>query len=45
VALLARRAARAPAAAITDLPERLMLTKREAPRLDDYDQLLEGGAR
>jgi len=45
VALLARRAARAPVAAIGDLPERITLTEREAPSLDDYDQLLEGGSR
>ncbi len=45
VALLARRAARAPVFALTDLPERLMLAKRPPPTLHDYDQLLEGGTR
>ena len=45
VALLARRAARAPVPALADLPERLALTERPAPTLGDYDELLEGGAR
>lgn len=45
VALLARRAARAPVPAIVDLPERLSATARPTPRLDDYDQLLERGPR
>ncbi len=45
VALLARRAARAPVPALTDLPERLMLAERPTPTLHDYDQLLEGGTR
>ncbi len=45
VALLARRAARAPVPMLTDLPERLARTERAAPGLDDYDQLLEGGSR
>ncbi len=45
VTLLARRAARAPVPALTDLPERLMLAKRPTPTLGDYDQLLEGGTR
>ena len=45
VALLARRAARAPAPAITDLPERLARPERPAPGLEGYDQLLDGGAR
>jgi hypothetical protein len=45
VALLARRAARAPAPAIADLPERLARLERPAPGLHDYDQLLEGDAR
>jgi transposase len=47
VALLARRAARAPAPALAGLPERLTLTERPAPTLDDYDELLgdRGGAR
>lgn len=40
VALLARRAARAPVALIGDLPERLRASERPAPGLDDYDQLL-----
>ena len=41
VALLARRATRAPAPALADLPERLALTERPPPTLDDYDRLLE----
>lgn len=45
VALLARRAARAPVPALSDLPERLCATARPAPGLHDYDQLLEGGVR
>ena len=45
VALLARRAARAPVATIADLPERLTLSERPTPTLGDYDQLLEGGSR
>lgn len=44
VALLARRAARAPAPTIADLPERLRAIERPAPELGDYDQLLGGGA-
>jgi hypothetical protein len=42
VALLARRAVRAPAASIGDLPERLALTERPPPGLHDYDRLLGG---
>ena len=45
VALVARRAARAPAPALTDLPARLALTERPMPSLHDYDWLLGGGAR
>ncbi|MBY0396105.1 MAG: hypothetical protein K2X91_06480 [Thermoleophilia bacterium] len=45
VALLARRAARAPAPALPDLPERLSATARPTPGLSDYDTLLEGGTR
>jgi hypothetical protein len=45
VALLARRAARAPVPALSDLPERLCATARPTPGLHDYDQLLEGGVR
>jgi transposase len=45
VALLARRASRAPVPVLTDLPERLRASERPAPDLGDYDQLLEGGAR
>lgn len=45
VALLARRTARTPPVALGDLPERLARLERAAPGLDDYDQLLEGGAR
>jgi transposase len=45
VALLARRAARAPAPDLTDLPARLALTARPTPTLGDYDQLLGGGPR
>lgn len=45
VALLARRAARAPVPAIVDLPERLSATARPMPGLGDYDRLLEGGSR
>jgi transposase len=41
VALLARRKARAPAPALTDLPARLALCERPPPGLADYDQLLE----
>jgi len=45
VALLARRASRAPVPVITDLPERLARLERPTPGLSDYDQLLEGGGR